>query len=250
MNKRSIIKVTLCLLILACMFSSISFVFAASPSISLSPTSGCVGTSVTISGGGFGSENTVTIKYGSTIITTVNTDANGKFELTLNVPKTSPGIYTIQAKSGTKIATATFTVTKAPTALTLHFTPTTVGLTDTISGGGRLTNTFDGSGVSGTIEILYYRVGSTPHELHSLMTLSAGNNGWYGIDSMTLPPNTHLGDYIIVARYGGDDNYLPSAVEAGPQLTVVPEYLFGGLAAMAACFGAFIIVKKRSNLLH
>jgi hypothetical protein len=251
MNRKSVIKISVCTLLLTSFLLSIAFVFAtpapSSPTITFSPNAGCFGSTVTINGENFPASKNIIISC-DTYQKKITSQSDGTFSVDFVVPNFTPGEYQVSASSGNKIAWATFTVTKIPTSLTVGFNPTTIDKTsDKLTIFGRLTNSISGKGISGDIQLSYWRLGTTP-ELNPLLTVEAGDNGVYRI-SRSLPQNTHIGDYIIVASFLGNDNYLPSTVESGPpNLTVLPEYLFSGLIAMAACFGAFIIVKKKSML--
>lgn len=87
------------------------------PQITLSPSSGAVDTIVTVSGSGFSSSSTVTIKYDGNIMTTspaiVTTNASGIIPsgITFIVPASTAGPHTVQAEdASSKIASAIFTV--------------------------------------------------------------------------------------------------------------------------------------------
>lgn len=87
------------------------------PQITLSPSSGVVNTVVTISGSGFASSSTVTIKYDGNIMTTspaiVTTNASGTIPagITFIVPASTAGPHTVQAEdTSSHIASAIFTV--------------------------------------------------------------------------------------------------------------------------------------------
>ncbi len=57
------------------------------------------------------------------------------------------------------------------------------------------------------------------------------------------------GEYILQANFIEETLYLACSDTTSPNnLFVVPEYLFGSLAAVGACFAAFLFFKKRSNL--
>ncbi len=69
--------------------------------LTLTPNSGLAGSTVTVSGKGYAAIETVTIKFGSTIIATVTT-VNGAFSKLVKIPATATiGTYTISATGGT-----------------------------------------------------------------------------------------------------------------------------------------------------
>jgi hypothetical protein len=93
------------------------------PSLKLSKTSGSPGTTLTISGSGYGANETVTIKWNcasstcssSTVLGTVTTNSTGQFSgLSITIPSTATaGSYPIGGKGGTSGAftDVSFTVT-------------------------------------------------------------------------------------------------------------------------------------------
>jgi hypothetical protein len=86
--------------------------------IQLSPTSGKVGTKVTVSGGGFGSGATITISFdGAAVATTPTTctatssgktGGGGNFSCNIHAPAGRAGANTVSATDGTSTATAPF----------------------------------------------------------------------------------------------------------------------------------------------
>lgn len=108
--------------------------------ITVSPTSGQVGTSVTISGNGFTSGGVIDFEFDGaafTGVTSITAAANGTFTKTaVIIPTTSAGAHTITARvtsDPTVFANATFTVNSR-----IVITPTTgtAGTTVTITGSG------------------------------------------------------------------------------------------------------------------
>jgi hypothetical protein len=73
--------------------------FTVSPEISLSPLSGSVGTSVTVSGNGFGkNEGSIRVTYdGADAKTGVSADSKGAWDVTLLVPNSIKGVHTVDA---------------------------------------------------------------------------------------------------------------------------------------------------------
>ncbi|MDE1728048.1 MAG: hypothetical protein KGH81_02570, partial [Thaumarchaeota archaeon] len=83
--------------------------------LTLSLTSGAVGTSVTMSGSGFVASHAITATYGGTSLTlggTCNTNASGNLAgCTFTVPASTSGAHTVTANDLTNSPSATFTVT-------------------------------------------------------------------------------------------------------------------------------------------
>ena len=117
--------------------------FTVTPAITLSPTSGGVYSTVTVSGSGFAASSTITIKFAGTAQTTspstVTTSSSGSIPsgVTFTVPSVALGAQTVTATDTySNSATATFTVTDAPVVVTSNFndgggSPVTVTLTTT-----------------------------------------------------------------------------------------------------------------------
>ncbi|MCK4723950.1 MAG: IPT/TIG domain-containing protein, partial [Dehalococcoidia bacterium] len=86
--------------------------FTVEPAISISPTEGAAGTSVTISGTGFNQDEDITISFAaSEISTAIETDSNGSFSGTFKVPAKSKDTYKVKASDGTNKESVDFTVT-------------------------------------------------------------------------------------------------------------------------------------------
>src|SRR5207245_8500352 len=87
--------------------------------ISLNPTSGPAGTTVTVTGSLFLPDSVVTISYDGTTVTTtpgtIITDLTGSFSATFTVPASTAGSHTVSAKDAvSNSASAQFTVTTPP----------------------------------------------------------------------------------------------------------------------------------------
>jgi hypothetical protein len=83
----------------------------------LSPTSGYIGTSITISGNGFGASKTITVTYDSvqvTLTTTGATDANGTFSVSFKAPVSPGGNHAIIMTDGTIMENFTFAIDATP----------------------------------------------------------------------------------------------------------------------------------------
>jgi hypothetical protein len=86
---------------------------SSTPSISLNPTSGFPGVSVTVTGSAFSANSAVTVRYDGTPRATtpssLTTSSSGTFSASFTVPSTSSGSHTVQATDNTgKSASAIF----------------------------------------------------------------------------------------------------------------------------------------------
>jgi len=108
------------------------------PSITLTPTSGPVGTSATVTGKGFAASETITVTIdGETVKTGIATDANGSWQSTFTLPDSpggtrSIGVYGSTTSSGT-VSDRTFTVNPL---LTVTPSSGTIGTQVTVTGTG------------------------------------------------------------------------------------------------------------------
>ncbi len=118
------------------------------PTITLTPSQGPVGSSVTVSGTGYSVNTaigTITIAGGAIATqtcTSQTTSATGTFSCTFSVPSVSAGAHTVTVSGsdgGSDSATATFTATTPTLTLTPNTGP--VGTTVTLSGTGYSPNT-------------------------------------------------------------------------------------------------------------
>ena len=94
--------------------SAVGRVAAAGASITLSPTSGSPGTSISVKGTGFGQREMVVVSFDAKQAGSAFTDSLGRFSTTIKAPSTAqPGAHTVSARgqrSG-RSASAPFTVT-------------------------------------------------------------------------------------------------------------------------------------------
>ncbi len=164
------------------------------PSFTLSPASGTVGTTVTVTGSGFAASSTVTIKYDGTTIATapnpVTTNSIGSFSATFTVPtKSASGANTVlvtDASSNT--ASATFTATGVSHLITLSPTSGTAGNTTvTVSGSG--------FAASSTITIKY----DTKAVVTNPNTITTNATGGFSGITFTVPTKSAAGANIILA---------------------------------------------------
>ncbi|MBI4303928.1 MAG: hypothetical protein HY665_06280 [Chloroflexi bacterium] len=121
-------------------------------SISVSPTQGTTGTTVTVNGVGFSASRTVTISYDASTVTTAITNSVGSFTATFAVPASTAGTHTVAASDGIFSLSTTFSVVP-----TITITPAqgVVGTSVSVSGTAffgsqTVTITYDGATVATT----------------------------------------------------------------------------------------------------
>src|SRR2546425_5140016 len=126
--------------------------------ISLNPTSGPAGTTVTITGSLFLPDSVVTISYDGTAVTTtpgtITTDLSGGFSATFTVPASTVGSHTVSAKdAASNSASAQFIITTPSVSLNPTSGPT--GTSVTVTGSNFVANSvvtvkLDGTNLSTT----------------------------------------------------------------------------------------------------
>jgi len=91
--------------------------------INIKPTSGQVGTFVSISGTGFEANAEVSIKYDDKELTTVPADEYGIFLSVFEIPTSKSGTHTITVSDGTNTEELTFTVESEPPPIPMPLLP-------------------------------------------------------------------------------------------------------------------------------
>jgi hypothetical protein len=102
-----------CLLV----FSPATPVFAAG-TLSMSPTHGPPGTSITLSGTDFKSSATVTISFNDVVAASAVTDRSGAFRVIFAAPSSSNGTYPISVSDGVNTVNLAFTIDSSSTTTT------------------------------------------------------------------------------------------------------------------------------------
>ncbi|HSB56383.1 MAG TPA: PQQ-dependent sugar dehydrogenase [Nitrosopumilaceae archaeon] len=175
---------------------------AATATISLNPTSGLSGTSVTVTGTNFLTNTAITIRYDGGIVqttsSTITSNSNGGFSASFNVPASTSGGHTVSATDGTRTASSTFTVNNP--ALVASSTAISSG-TNPSGLGQSVTFTATVTGSSGTpTGTVTFRDGAT--------TIGTGTlaGGTTTLTTASLAVGTHS----ITASFGGNSVYNPS----------------------------------------
>jgi len=151
---------------------------------------------------------------------------------------------TTMTTTGTGTVTATFTQNSYQTILTV------TANNDTIDKGNALTITgalsSQGIGISGKTMVLSFYNVSQWQQISSVTTQSDGTYQYL----WTVPTALANGQYMVKADFAGDSPYLASSsIDSGTTLTltVLPEYSFGGLTAIAVCLAAMLAFYRYSK---
>jgi hypothetical protein len=178
--------------------------FTVEPALTISPTSGKVGDSVTVNGTGFGNKKSVTITFGNTDEATDVTSTKGSFEVDFDVPSVGPGNYNVTAEdTSNNSASAQFRITTniSLSPVTSTTSPGHVGSTITINGTGfkpnyDITITYASEPVTFTTQSLadgsFSYILTVPESEHGAHTITAsdGTNSAHATFYMesTSPP--------------------------------------------------------------
>ncbi|AKG53006.1 hypothetical protein DGWBC_0319 [Dehalogenimonas sp. WBC-2] len=110
--------------------------FTVTPKIVLNPSTGAVGSSISVTGTGFGESTSISFEWDGTAIagvTAATTNSTGSFTKTFNIPTAISGEHTITARDASSSAEAVYTL-----AAKITLTPTsgTSGIQVSLSGSG------------------------------------------------------------------------------------------------------------------
>ena len=220
------------------------------PAIELNTDSGNVGDTITVTGEEFTPDDEVTIYFNGDEVATEDTDEDGEFTVTFDVPESPAGEYDIEAEDGDELsATETFSVEPEMT-----MTPLTGVVEDeiTVSGTG-----FD---ASTAITILYGTAAIAPNAAittnpngtfsgtfdipalpggNRTLTITDGTNSLTAVlaveASVIINPNSGaVGDGVGLAGYGFGASRTISVLFNGAQVTLLTPVMtdengvFGG----------------------
>ncbi len=143
------------------MSNSATSTFAITPSISLSPTSGSIGTTVTASGLGFAGNSALTAKFAGSAVTlggTINTNSSGGFAgATFTVPTWVPtwvtgSVQTVNiTDASSNSGSNTYTVNTVSQSINVAISNSASSAVVTVSGGNAIPNTFAANGNSNSV---------------------------------------------------------------------------------------------------
>jgi hypothetical protein len=91
-----------------------SFDFTVSPTATIDSAKGNIGSSINVSGSGYGATQAVTVKYDNSQIATSSTDAAGTFTIAFKAPVSKGGAHTITVSDGTNTKTFDYAIDSTP----------------------------------------------------------------------------------------------------------------------------------------
>jgi hypothetical protein len=152
--------------------------------ITLSPSSGYVGDTVTVSGTGFNASSTVTIYFDTTAVGTATTNTSGAFSgATFTVPDSYRGTHTVKGSDASGDSTGVnFTILQKITV-----TPASGAVGDTV--------TVSGTGFTASSSITFY----FNTQSVSADTTTTNANGSFTNNTFTIPSSSR-GSYTIEAE--------------------------------------------------
>ena len=162
--------------------------------VTLSPTSGAIGSILTVSGSGFHNRDTVVVFFEGAVVTYAKTSDYGSFEVAFNVPTMVPGSYDVRAEDDDgNTDKAKFTIT---TGAGLNQTTGSVGTEVTVTGTGFT--------IGGTVTIKY--------DGTEIGAFRAGGNGDFKA-TFTVPVSKY-GSHVITVGDGVSTKQLAFVVES------------------------------------
>jgi hypothetical protein len=183
-------------------------VFGIEPGISINPTSGETGTTVTVTGAGFSRTEKVVIWFYNIAVATTATNVVGSYFVSFPVPELEGGFYNVDAVEGANVAKTSFSITTPPpppppqpqllTSISMSATIGHIGQGVVMGGAG-----FE---PSATVTIKY------DDEL--LDAVSTDSNGVFAA-AFTVPASRY-GNHIITASDGTNTKEVNFAVESTP----------------------------------
>jgi len=227
--------------------TGVSAFTATQPTIAISPASGTVGTSVTVTGSGWLANGLVTITRGGTAASTVTADAAGDITAQLPIPSTlftTGGTVLVAigandgATSGNIADGQTFTISSAVISVTA--TTVAVGGSVTVSGVGFLPFTGLGTLSIGGVSVLP----TTPTISSSIGSWSATllAPGLVGVQTLTVIHGTvtRTATLTITSVAAGTNNAVVTATALQPLIGAGVLELAAGVAGGGSTFQAFV----------
>jgi hypothetical protein len=189
-------------------------------SLSLSLTSGSVGSSTTASGSGFATSSLLTLQFSSTPVTqcisgALTTDSSGDFSCTFAVPASTSGVQTVSVSDTVNAATASFTV-----VANLSLSP------DNGSFDQSITATGTGFDALASVAVAW-------NSTYALCTGAVATTGSFACSFQV--PNAPYGPQVITATEGSNTPTATFQVE--PQVLLNSSTVLAGQGLVAEAFG-------------
>ncbi|TLX83690.1 MAG: hypothetical protein E6L00_00135, partial [Thaumarchaeota archaeon] len=185
--------------------------------LTLAPSRGPVGTSVTVTGITFSPSTTITLSWDSTTLTTITSNSTGGFTTTFQVPTASAGSHKVQATDGTHIHSALFTV-GAGSTISLNTNTVNVGTGVRVTGNNlaptsQITISYDGT----TLDMGQQNTGTgTP--IPSTVTTDS-NGGFVAIISVLRSvAGTHT-----ISAHDSTNNKVTKSITVTPHVFIYPS---------------------------
>ena len=195
--------------------------------ISLDPTSGPAGTTVTITGSLFLPGSVVTISYDGTAVATtpatITTDLSGGFSATFTVPASTAGSHTVSAKdAASNSASAQFTVTTPSVSLNPTSGPT--GTSVQVTGSNFVANSgiivkLDGTNLSTTPATI--TTTSTGGFTASITILSTSAAGLHNVSATDASANSASAQFNVTATIPSAPTNLSATAVSPSQINLI-----------------------------
>lgn len=163
------------------------------PSITVSPTSGTVGSPFTVTGAGFDPNTNVTIEFDGNF-GTKKSDNNGSFKVTFGVPESTSGVHNVTASEGSNSASKQFTVIPS---IELNPTSGPKGSSVNVIGNGFSSNS--------TVSLKFDSTVVTTNTTNSVGSFFA---------IFTVPQSANIGQHSVTASEGSNSASQPFNVIA------------------------------------
>jgi hypothetical protein len=225
--------------------------FDIGPGLVLSPDQGHVGTSLTVTGGGFATGENVIVRYDGMQVATAPSNSKGSFTVTFSVPESQHGARQVSAEvDGTVEATMTFTMeSQAPGVPELVSPPdeTRVGVIGTVRPTFEWSEVSDPSGVHYSLQITSSANASTAGFAHPIVSVTDIVGTDYTLNATeALSYGTY---YWRVQAVDGAENEGAWTTARSFRAGVLPLWAFiVAIVAVAAGIGAavyFFVIRRR-----
>lgn len=202
-------------------FDIATFSVVVNTAVNVSPATGIVGDSITVTGSSFGAGATATVYFDNVSQGTVQIGINGTFTISFDIPASATGVHTIRVDdTSARSAMASVSVTPEMT-----MTPLTGTMGDSISVAGT------GFGASKNITILYGNSAVTQN-----VQIKTGSEGSF-IGSFNVPPISG-GLYTVTVTDGTSNLTTSFTIVAGAVINPTSGKVGDGVGVAGQGFGA------------